>query len=193
MYNRCESLSLCLWGGWSSPDYYPVVCEQEGSENPAPWLDDVLGATSLNCFDRCAVKVAIKNLSLLKYTTGSQRVKYRYSAQNVLYVLWLQHGSVSVCVWRWLLLCVSPKFHPTLLGECLEMHEWANVCQYIFYLVAICTGINADARLFHQFTSVGNARQPLWTLFFFFFRSCSKSKRYFHRTVGSITFSTMLS
>lgn len=47
------------------------------------WLDDMLGDTFLNCFDRCAVNVTIKIMSVLKYTSGSQLVKYRWSVQGI--------------------------------------------------------------------------------------------------------------
>lgn len=77
--------------------FSPCSVEQEGSENPASWLDDMLGDTLLNCFDRCAANVTIKNLSLLKYTSGSQSVKYRCSVQYVCCVrtVWF---SLRVCV-----------------------------------------------------------------------------------------------
>ena len=144
----CLSLSLCLQGAWSSSDFHPVVCERRGDENPASWLDDMLGDTLLNCFDRCAVRVTIKKLALLKYTSGSQAVKYRCSVQYVCWVgtLWF------VCVW--MLFCV------TLLGNvwhvlCFVYQAWNEPvsslilfkylspsrctsepagCSYIFYL-----------------------------------------------------------
>lgn len=40
--------------------------------------------TLLNGFDCCAMKVTIKNLSVLKYTLESQLVKYRCSVQYIL-------------------------------------------------------------------------------------------------------------
>lgn len=93
----CISLSLCLSSGWKEAAH-PVAWEREGGrENLASWLDDTLSDTLLNCFDRCATKVTIKNLSLLKYTSGSQPLKYRC---GVLYVrcvrtVWL---SLHVCI-----------------------------------------------------------------------------------------------
>lgn len=123
----CISLSLSL-GQMEQLWFSPCSVEQEGSENPASWLDDMLGDTLLNCFDRCATNVTIKNLSLLKYTSGSQPVKYRCNVQYVCYVrtVWF---SLCVCVWHRLLLCVSLKCHCTLLGNvwlvlCFVYHAW---------------------------------------------------------------------
>lgn len=70
-------------GGWSSSGFYPVACDEEGSENPAWWLEDMLGDALLNRVDRCAMKVINEILSLLKYTSASQPIKYRCSVQYV--------------------------------------------------------------------------------------------------------------
>lgn len=124
MYNRCASLSLllCLRGGWSGADFQPVVCEQEGRRKTAPWLDDMLGDTLLNCFDRCAAKVTIKKpLSSKIYIMISSRLNI-----DVMYTMLCDDSMVCVCV---ALTAVSCKSHRTPLGKVRHVlwfvyHEW---------------------------------------------------------------------
>lgn len=128
------SLYVCLQGGWRRSDLFPIVCEQRGSENPASWLDGTLGDTFFNC---CAAKVTIKNLSLLKYTSEPLPVKYKCSC--TVGVLCVDSVGQFVCVWQWLLPCVSLKCQCTLLGNvwhvlCFVYCAWNEaVSCFIFF------------------------------------------------------------
>ncbi len=129
-----------------------------------------------------------------------------------MYAVWGQYGSGCVCVTPTAALCFLSLYPvgecqtctllclPGLKWGCLifyifqvpvtfETHKRGSARQYIFYLVSIQTGTPSHTRLFHQLMSIGDAREPLQTKFFFL--DFVQNQSYFHRTVGSLTFSTL--
>lgn len=91
-------LAFLCWERMEKLWFWPCGVWAGGPREYSSWLDGMLGDALLNCFDRCAVKVSIKNLSLLKYTSESHPIKYRCSVQYVCNVRTVRD---TMCVFPW--------------------------------------------------------------------------------------------